>query len=79
MAKKVKGYTRSDGTKVKGHSRGGKAKRYTASQRRAFKKSQTSKSGHKTAAQRKGSKRPGLWANYWNKRKRQGTWKPKKR
>lgn len=79
---KIKGYKRSDGTKVKGHTRkGSNSRKYTASQRRAFEKSKTSKSGHKTYKQRLKSKNPkkvGLWARVHAKRKREGSWKPKK-
>lgn len=76
MAKRIKGYTRSDGTKVKSHPRKSN-KRYTPAQKRALEKSKTSKSGHKTVKQRSKTRKPGLWTNVWNKRKREGKWKPK--
>lgn len=73
---KIKGYTRKDGVKVKGHSRKGKKtsrrsyeRKYSKSQRRAHAKSRTSRSGHKSYKERMKQKKPGLWANYWNKRK----------
>ncbi len=79
---RIAGYTRADGTKVKGHTRKGgkrakrrtqgKAKGYTKSQRAALKKSRTSKSGHKTWRQRQRQKKPGLWANVHAKRAREG-------
>ena len=74
MAKRIKGYTRADGTKVKGHKRkGATSKRtYTAAERRAFKKSQTSRSGHKSWRDRQKEKRPGLWANVHAKHHREG-------
>ena len=62
---KIKGYTRSDGIKVKGHNRTHKRKgKYTAAQQRAFDRSKTSKSGYKTWQERQKQSKPGLWANY---------------
>lgn len=54
---------------LKRHHRGGgrKRRKYSRSQQRAFKRSQTSKSGHKTWRQRQKSRKPGLWSNYWKK------------
>lgn len=71
---KIKGYTRSDGVKVRGHNRvGTKSKRkYTPAQRRALEHSRYSKSGHKPYKQRMKQKNPGLWANTWAKRHREG-------
>ncbi len=74
MGKRVQGYTRSDGTKVKGYSRKGKSsktKRYTPAQQRAFEKSKTSNSGRKTWRQRQKTKRPGLWSNFHAKKHRE--------
>lgn len=79
---RIKGYTRSDGVKVKGHKRKGKKtskreyeRKYSKSQRRAHAKSRTSKSGHKTYKERmkqekSGKGRAGLWSHVWAKRKR---------
>lgn len=43
--------------------------KYSPSQRRAHAKSRTSKSGHKSWRERQKSKRPGLWSNYWKKKR----------
>lgn len=80
MARNVKSYTRSDGTRVRAHKRqGARKKKYTPSQQRAFEKSKTSKSGHQSYKKRQRSRKPGLWANTWNKRRREGSWRPKKK
>lgn len=80
---KIKGYTRSDGVKVKGHNRKGKKtsqrsyeRKYSKSQRRAHAKSRTSKSGHKSYSERmkqekSGKGRAGLWAHYHAKKARE--------
>lgn len=69
---KIKGYTRSDGVKVPAHNRAGtraNRRKYSVGQRRALEKSKTSKSGHKTWRERQKEKKPGLWANYWKKKR----------
>jgi len=55
---------------LKAYHKGKSKRKYTASQQRAFDKSKSSKSGHKTWKQRQKQKKPGLWANVWAKRKR---------
>ncbi len=54
------------------HRGGGRKRKYSASQKRAFAKSRHSKSGHKSWRARQKQRKPGLWSNYHAKMAREG-------